>query len=451
MERLHKKERLDKKIKMKKLFLIHSIIQSYSEEGLPLNNFNLILFPVIEHNLTLEPDDNPPDVEIHEVEIGDIQGFFEGQFVYIRKRKNDKIQLIKGNKDLRARQHIMTNNRLRSSIISASSDPEPTDFQGSDNGDIWSYHVNVGHGNCSLLVIKNNNVVKIWCVDCSEWDYINKKHYRENIEKCLEYIRKKFNLDKVEIEKFFLTHSHYDHFSGFIYLIKNKAASKAEFWFNPFFSFSTSSYNHLLNLLNNYIISGKIKVVDSYPWNDTLNIKILNDDRPILRTKPRTGHTGISRLVGSGRLASLRTPIIQKNVNNSSILFQFVFGKKSILFPGDIEDDGWAYISKCIPNLSTSNYYCLSHHGSLNGHIRKSCPLGLSINNVTLCNTQTNILFIQGRDGAYPGIISKKLLSDFKTTHPMKTIFRTDQDPKGRLDPIFFEIDWKSDSVKHYF
>ena len=44
-----------------------------------------------------------------------------------------------------------------------------------------------------------------------------------------------------------------------------------------------------------------------------------------------------------------------------------------MLFTGDIETEGWAYVSTCMPNLCKTTYYCISHHGSITGHIRSNC------------------------------------------------------------------------------
>lgn len=43
----------------------------------------------------------------------------------------------------------------------------------------------------------------------------------------------------------------------------------------------------------------------------------------------------------------------------------------AMLFPGDLKGDGFELMSRtqrCTPNLFTPQYYCVSHHGSLNGH-----------------------------------------------------------------------------------
>ncbi|MFC8770848.1 hypothetical protein [Bacillus cereus] len=449
MDKIHKKSELDKTNETKELFLIHSMSQLYTEEGSPLPKFNLILFQVKERSLELESNNNFPTVEYYVVDMKNVEGYIEGQFVYRYQGENGNVQLFNANKDSRARQQIMINNRLRASIMSFNENHSPMNLQNEENGEIFSYHVNVGHGNCSFLVIKGDDEIKIWSIDCSERDFLTKHSYRKNIDNCLKYISEKFKLDEVKIEKFFLTHSHYDHFSGFIYLIKKYGASNAEFWFNPFYSFSSSAYNDLLKLLNDKVISKKLKTIDSYPWNNTPNIRILNEDALILRTKPSKGHKGISNLMAN--FMGVKKPIIQNKINDSSIVYQFKFGKKSMVFPGDIEEKGWQYINTCIPYLSETNYYCLSHHGSMNGHIRKNCPANFNIQDVTKCCEQVDVLFVQGRDGAFSGIISPKVISDLTVSGRRKPIYRTDQGPNGKKNPIFFEIDWSTDCVLYHY
>lgn len=42
---------------------------------------------------------------------------------------------------------------------------------------VKSYHVKVGHGNCSLILSKYANGYELWMVDCSTYDYLNRCDY----------------------------------------------------------------------------------------------------------------------------------------------------------------------------------------------------------------------------------------------------------------------------------
>lgn len=151
----------------------------------------------------------------------------------------------------------------------------------------------------------------------------------------------------------------------------------------------------------------------------------------------------------SGTIASSNQTIIQNKINNCSIIYQFSFGEKSILFPGDIEEDGWAEIKDCIPFLNTTTYYCVSHHGSVNGYIRTTCPSPCrrNISNVRFCCSTARIAFVQGRNGAFPGIMNQSVLNDLSADHGI--VHRTDRDRSDNM-PHFFEINWQNDRVTYY-
>jgi hypothetical protein len=48
---------------------------------------------------------------------------------------------------------------------------------------IYSYHVNVGHGNCSLILIKSKDNYVLWMVDCSIYERGTKSTHRIKHEK----------------------------------------------------------------------------------------------------------------------------------------------------------------------------------------------------------------------------------------------------------------------------
>ena len=52
--------------------------------------------------------------------------------------------------------------------------------------DICSYHVNVGHGNCSIIAFRKEGRSILWLVDCSvrETTY-SSRNYASNLDKCL--------------------------------------------------------------------------------------------------------------------------------------------------------------------------------------------------------------------------------------------------------------------------
>ncbi|PJN59829.1 hypothetical protein PAEAM_28640 [Paenibacillus sp. GM1FR] len=428
----HKKNRIKKKYKKKKLYFIHDITRIHDEDGTPLQKVVVVLFRVFDQK-EYSVEEPPPEILDLTIDDTEITDNYEGQFVYVVQKENSIFQFTAAGNDYRARQQTITNNRLRSRLYSRNSESEQTNYTLKESQKIYSYHVNVGHGNCSLIAFNQKQVVNIWCIDCSDWDYRSKVNYFNNIKSCLEQIKLDFNISEININKFFLTHSHFDHFSGLERLIKLYAATNAEIWFNPYYSFSSPKYNQLLNTVYDRVKNNTLKVVISHPSNTTNNIGILNNNLYIVRTKTTS--------LGSG------TFTIQGNVNDSSIVYKFSFGKKSIIFPGDIEEKGWNQINSCVPYLSNTTYYCISHHGSMNGHVRSNCPASNLINDVTLCNFRTRILILLGRDGAYPGIINTKVINDLGSSR----IYRTDQDQTKTKNPIFFRINWFNDSVQYFW
>ena len=109
----------------------------------------------------------------------------EGKFVYL-KQENNKLLLINANNDKRAKQQILKNNKYRGNLIKKYSKLEKKDDALISN--IYSYHINVGHGNCSIIVFKESDTYKIWMIDCSIYDFINKRSYKSNIEQSIIHI-----------------------------------------------------------------------------------------------------------------------------------------------------------------------------------------------------------------------------------------------------------------------
>ena len=108
-----------------------------------------------------------------------------------------------------------------------------------------------------------------------------------------------------------------------------------------------------------------------------------------------------------------------------------------MLFTGDIETEGWENVSTCMPNLCNTTYYCISHHGSITGHIRSNCmPANRCITTLADCAELTSLQVLMGRDGAYKGVYSRKVLGDFKN------IEETEKAQK------YFCLDWKTGKAR---
>lgn len=351
----------------------------------------------------------------------------EGKFFYISDEKSNKISIKKAGRDRRAKRQVYINNMIRGNLIKKYTTPKNIELQRKQ--DIYSYHINVGHGNCSVIVIKSDNSCKLWMIDCSTIDFTNKVYYGDNIEECFTYIKNKFNLDNIKIEKLFITHPHFDHYNGVNYLINKKYIENTEVWINLYYQWPDSKYNLLLERLR----SLNVKLVEPKVSNGNNTIEILYPNNTILRTKPSKSIKNYPPY----------TIVPTKKINNSSTVLKFNFGCKSMIFPGDIEEEGWNNVRYCFRNSREDIFYCISHHGSITGHRRSNCryvSVG-SIQNIDSCYSSSKINILMGRDNAYSGIFNQVVLNTF-----MNRIYKTDLSDKNEILK-FIELNWKNDEI----
>lgn len=334
--------------------------------------------------------------------------FSEGKFVYMVNERFYKAGANSYVKSLVARD-VYNRKEILNSYI------EPGINSAEDIDNVWSYHINVGCANFSVIVYKQHEKYHIWVVDASVIETRTWINYHRNIEKCFEYISSKFKISKCNlfIEKFMLTHSHYDHFSGFEYLVDQGFINRnTEVWINGYYSWPYPAYSSMLGR----ITSLGIRCVQPIAGNSTRNVKVLYPNVAVSRTPIAVPH------------------VIEANPNNSSAVYQICLGGKSMVFPGDLETKGWDQFLTCYPNLNNSSFYCISHHGSENGHIGNIC-LYRTIHNISDCCTNIGTCILMGRDGAYPGMYAASVLSDFGVK-----IVQTEGNH-------FLELEWNSGTV----
>ena len=280
---------------------------------------------------------------------------------------------------------------------------------GSSISDVHSFHVNVGHGNCSIIVFNNGGRMEAWMVDCSVREINRQRIYALNLSQCLADLKKEFGI--TEISKVLVTHLHYDHVNGIKYLIDNGYVnSDTEVWMNLKYPCTMATYRVILQEL----MRRGVKFVDPIIGNSTSEINILYPAQSF----------------------DSKHPAPNKKINNSSVLYQICLNGKKMLFTGDIETAGWDQVNKCACYLNGTNYYCISHHGSITGHDRTKCYAGNpNMKSVKDCASRSVCQILMGRNGAYKGIFSGKVLSDF----PNALITQN--------APNYIRIDWDNDKT----
>lgn len=367
------------------------------------------------------------DSERHEdlttsINIGELE---ESTFVKIQKIPNEtKYKLVSIENDTNEYVSInkQTHSALLAKIANLSTEHDSTKFTTDDIDQVFSYHVNVGHGNTSFIIITyiGSNKPSAIGIDCSIGDTKHVKS-KNNIKSCIQYIKRKFDLKNFELDIFILTHPHYDHYSGIQYLISDKhITSDTEVWLNYHYAVPSSFYNNILAQLE----SLRCKFVEP---TSSISSKIATIWHP--RQSTTSKHN--------------RHPVFyfESNPNNASVVVQFTFKNTSILFTGDIETIGWDMM-KCPPHMGNVHYYCISHHGSRNGHIRNTCHLKHNIKSVATCPNKIHTAILMGRDGSYRGIYSNDVMTDFTN------ILQTEKNASGQK-AIFLEINILNNICRH--
>lgn len=339
----------------------------------------------------------------------------EGRYVY---KINDNTYEIADN-DYRVAKIRERYNRLIENLTQ--NQTETPRFLYDNVYSLYSYHINVGHGNHSLLVFESNGRVHIWMIDSSDYDFTSHRYYRNNINDCLAHIKHKFQLtDPIHIDVVMLTHPHYDHYSGISYYINtNMIDNRTVAYLNLRYKIINHNFNNLLSQLNNLGVA----IIEPFRHNSCDNIRILYPDF----------HNFNNNL----------------SLNNMSSVYNISFDKESyFLFPGDLETAGWNLmdVNVCSPHMTNPLYYAISHHGSINGHHRNMFCLcrNAHINNIKDCLHRNTITVLMGRDKAFSGIYSQQVLNDFNNR-----ILYSEKDNNNNISR-FLEIDLISKVTKRY-
>lgn len=410
--------------KMESVYFIERLNTAFGYHDEKASHVEMILFDASKYNYT-EPIEEQDLFQIQVVSRDKVDKLFEGHFVFIQK-ENDNIKFLNANSSVIAKRHIYINNRVRGSLIKKNLIDKLPDI-GSANK-VTSYHINVGHGNCSFIVSEKGSDIEVIVIDCANYDLRKRQSYQQNIDKCICLIKKKYRINKFKINYAIITHCHYDHYSGFCNLINNGYIDGSTIFFlNTFYGMASPSYSNLLIR----IIQSNAKVIEPIASNSSNSIVIRHP---------------VSRTVKSARSRYLApNVIVEPYPNNSSVVSQICISQKSFLFPGDAETDAWNRIINCAPHLNSCDYLAISHHGSINGHNRSCCPAGCFNNNPTIANCYyRRPPILMGRTGAFRGIPSPQVINDFGR------VVYSEHDYNNKPTSCV-ELDWSTNSLRWHY
>lgn len=185
------------------------------------------------------------------------------------------------------------------------------------DGDMAVHFLDVGQGDCSLIVMPNGKTVLI---DAST---------REEGKNILEYL----SYQRItHIDYFILTHPHADHIGGAKEIVDSISIGKVVM---PDVETDTATFENLLNSIDKKNIPVHIAKPGNIISLDNANIKILG---PVNKTD---------------------------DLNNMSIVFRLDYGKTSFMFTGDAETSSEKdMLGKYGKSEFTADVIKIGHHGA---------------------------------------------------------------------------------------
>ena len=415
---------------MKQLYFVESITSNPDTSEVAI-----VLEKVGKENSQLNENDSNDEFELHEflqfpVLADSNRRLEESHYVYFENGsftsgKDNPLAIERRKLNSKLRRKIIKNNSIKQNELS----PLPV-F--TEHAEVHSYHVNVGHGNCTFILIQENGSYELWVVDCGEHDYLERKNYRHNIDACLEDISEKLKikLSDIRISRLLITNWHIHHISGINHLIKDKFVDSNTIVFaNVHYGFSSKCANSLLGLIasmKNTCYEPTV-ALKGFP-----NIAILYPECRI-RRQPNLRNSGYR---------------IVRNVNDSSVVYSIEMAGRRMIFPGDLEQDGWNHMTKlgkCCPSLQKCDFYCISHHGSITGHVNRPCMCNSGNDIISCCMKECSVAILMGRDRAYNGIFCPTVINDFASR-----IFYSGKDSSGR-NARGFVLDWSSFTSRYLY
>ena len=364
----------------------------------------------------------------------------EGWYVYYDEVKNQPYTY--GNRSRYAKERFKRYNELMGVLSEQYFTPGGSEEDAaimslctSETAEVVSFHVNVGHGNCSFILISEGVKQRLWGVDCSIKD--NKGTYLGNLEECLDEIASRMgkNRSGVHIDRFFLTHPHHDHYNGMEYLInRGHIDTDTICYINWFFQMAYDDYLQIMEKLKGL----RVRFVEPLIDKSNPGISFLY---PEIRIYPH--QKTVDPVIDPDK----KQYRIVSNPNNASSVILFELGNRSMLFPGDLESGGFKRI-KCRGVMNSIDYYVISHHGSKTGHpdFIPCCPVpGATF--INCLRDRINKALLMGRDGAYSNVYSDRVLHFFDGKPDCLVL--TEKDASGGKKK-FLELVWRSGDVQYY-
>lgn len=368
----------------------------------------------------------------------------EGDYVFYVTNGEDDHRFSDGNQEQYAQEQIRAGQEIRESLASKEQESAYTKLTANEvrvltgAEEVCSYHVNVGHGNCSLIFAKSKDGYLLWMVDCSIIERGNKaskwQNHQSSLKACLDDIGRKIPVRKPHIGRFFLTHMHYDHYNGVEYLLRNGYIDEhTVYYINHYYECNSETMVTFLKTLK----SKNAVIIEPISANS------LNTDVMILYPEKRIYKKGTSK----GAANSMEV----KNANNASVVYRIAVNDRVMVFPGDLEKDGFDTMTQskiCSSGLHDSNYYVISHHGSLNSHPENNC-LGTHVFKTALDCISRGLskAVLLGRDGAYTTMFDPKVVDDFGINSKLIT---TDM-MFGKTSQKYLTLNWINGGVQHYY
>lgn len=429
----------------KALYYIDSIHYPEAEgnEGRNINNAfaQVSLLDVSENaDEVKEPNGIIVSVPTNQMTFANGRKIADNNFVYYSA--NSQVPFENGNKDLRARELINHSSWLRK-LLREKAMNRPIELLEVDklersNVKITSYHINVGHGNCTAILIESGTSYRLWMVDCGTTYYVKSSHL-ENIDDCFAEIAKKLGVVKsqLHISLFMLTHLHNDHYNGIEMLFNHGYCNGGtSFFINLDYAVAAPTYVRILDRINieGCLVNTPIRNVGNKRGVSYVPTVIF-PDKKVFKNNPSFGH---------------RSCYVESNANNSSVVYFVVGSGRSMMFPGDMEKkelDLMTSSGNCTQFLNIVDYYCVSHHASITGHLDCKCldpghPKAICID---CCRNGLRRAIVMGRDGAFKGIYNDTVRKDFG-----QAIVYSEKDDKGNPAKCMI-LDWPSNTCSYLY